>query len=104
MTEPLSRERRAEIHHFVVLGINTDNDYARMADPHEWLYAIKDLFDEVERLEELTNEAKGELVQARATLQRVRRIAAHPHNTQGYIRNFVYAADILATLDLEEPS
>jgi hypothetical protein len=56
--------------------------------------AIRDLGDEIKRI-------NAENEQLRAALARVRHVAAHPRNTQGLIRGFVYAADVLEAIDQE---
>lgn len=57
--------------------------------------AIRDLGNEIKRLD-------AENEQLRAALERVRSLAGHPRATQGYVRGFVYAEDILAAIDQKE--
>lgn len=47
----------------------------------------------------LYRSAEADVTEQAAAIERVRAVARNPHNAQGQIRDFVYAADVLAALD-----
>lgn len=73
-----------------------------MADVRQLLAELDQTRARAAGLQDQTSALAGEAEQARAAIERVRHVAAHPSSTQGYIRGYVYAADVTAALDQQE--